>query len=287
MDWNSMKVFLAVAEHSNLIAASKALKMSHSTVFRRLQSLEEKVGSHLFERENGIYQLTELGEQLSQLGQSAANSFDDIERHIIGRDKSPQGSVKITSPTSFAYTHLPFLLEEFKHLHPQIKLEILVSDQEINMRNRNADIALRVTAAPPEYLVGRQIQENKWAVYASNKYLAEKGRPLVLADLSEHEFIGAAGHLANREAFTWLQKKHADNVVFRSDDLVTMSHMAGAGLGLALLPDDLKTSRIERLFTLKAAPANKLWVLTHPDLRKVERIKIVMKFLSQSFAKPS
>lgn len=284
MDWNSMKIFLAIAEHNNLMAASKALKMSHSTVFRRLQSLEENVGSLLFERENGIYQLTELGEELIRLGKSVANSFDDIERHIIGRDMSPRGTVKITSPTSFAYNQLPGFLEKFKQLHPAIKLEILVSDQEINMRNRNADIALRVTSAPPEFLVGRQIKENKWAVYASQKYLKKHARPTELTDLATHKFIGAAGHLSSREAFKWMDKKHSDAIWIRSDDLVAMSHMAGASLGLAILPDDLQTPSIERLFTFKPATANTLWILTHPDLRKVARIKIVMNFLTQAFA---
>jgi len=282
MDWNSMKVFLEVAEHRNLMVAAKTLKMSHSTVFRRLQSLEEDVGSRLFERENGIYQLTELGEELSELGKSVSNSFDDIERHIIGRDMSPQGSVKITCPTSFAYTHLPHALQALSHLHPKINLEVLVSDQAVNMRNRIADIALRVTAAPPEFLVGRQIREFQWAVYASKEYLAIHGEPTHLADLVRHQFIGAAGSLAEMEAFTWLDKKHLDNIVLRSDDLVTMSHMASTGMGLAILPDDLKTPNIERLFTFKPATPNKLWILTHPDLRKVERIKIVMKHLTQS-----
>jgi len=284
MDWNSMKVFLEIAEHRNLMVAAKALKMSHSTVFRKLQRLEEDIGSRLFERENGLYQLTELGEELSQLGKSVSNSFDDIERHIIGRDMSPQGSVKITCPTSIAYTHLPQILQKFSRLHPKITVEVLVSDQAVNMRNRIADIALRVTAAPPDFLVGRQISEFQWAVYASKEYLATYGQPTQLVDLAGHQFVGASGSLAEMEAFTWLDKKHLDNIVLRSDDLVAMSHMASTGIGLAILPDDLKTANIERLFTFKSAAPNKLWILTHPDLRKVERIKIVMKYLTQSLA---
>jgi len=283
MDWNSMKVFLAIAEHGNLMAASKALNLSHSTVFRRLQDLEEKVGSSLFEKSNGQYQLNELGAELTQLGRSVANSFDDIERHIIGRDLVPQGRVKITCPTNFAYQYLPPLLAKFQLLHPDIKLEVLVSDQAINMSNRHADIALRVTSAPPESLVGRQLKSYQWALYASAQYLQKYGRPSELKELEAHQFIGASGHLNNMAAFTWLDKKYATKIIFRSDDLVTMAHMAGAGLGIAILPDDLKTSSIKRLFTFKAAAANKLWVLTHPDLRNVERIKIVMRFLTKAF----
>jgi DNA-binding transcriptional LysR family regulator len=280
MDWNSMKVFLAVAEHHNLVAASKALKMSHSTVFRRLQSLEEHVGSHLFEKDKGVYRLTELGEELAQLGKRVSNSFDDIERKVIGRDLNPHGIVKITTPTSIAYNLLPNCIAEFARLHPNIKLEILISDQEVNMRNRNADIALRVTQAPPEYLVGRQIREIKWGVYACEAYIEQNGKPSETADIAAHELIGASGTLAHMAAFTWMDKNGSGNITIRSDDLVSMSHMCAASLGLAILPDDLKLPDIQRLFTFKSAPANKLWVLTHPDLRKVERIKIVMKYLT-------
>ncbi|OUR95691.1 hypothetical protein A9Q84_14415 [Halobacteriovorax marinus] len=284
MDWNSMKIFLAIAENGNLMSASKTLELSHSTVFRRLNDFEEKVGGRLFERIEGKYELTELGDELQKLAKPVALSFDDIERHIIGKDMKPHGTVRITAPTSFAYNYLPKYLKSFHKLYPDIQIELLVSDQEVNMTNRKADMAIRVSSSPSEHLVGRMVKEITWSVYASKKYLTKNGRPKDLKDLSEHKLIGASTNLKNIPTFTWMDKKHEDNIIVRSDDLVTMSHLAGADLGLAILPDDLKHAKIERLFSFKPSKGNKLWILTHPDLRKVERIKIAMKFFAEALS---
>lgn len=287
MDWNSMKTFLAIAESGNLLSASKILCLSHSTVFRRLNDFEEKIGGRLFERIEGKYELTELGDDLLKLAKPVAISFDDIERYIIGKDMMPNGTVKITTPTSFAYNFLPKYINDFHQLYPHISIELLVSDQEINMTNRQADIAIRVSSSPPEHLVGRKVKEIKWSVYASKKYLRKNGRPKELKDLSNHHFIGASNNLKNLPSFSWLDKKHINNIKLRSDNLVTMSHLAGEGLGIAILPDDLKHSKIERLFDFKHSQINKLWILTHPDLRKVERIKIVMNYFAEALSRES
>jgi len=284
MDWNSMKIFLAIAESESLMAASKILSLSHSTVFRRLNSFEDKIGGRLFERIDGKYELTELGDELLTLSKPVSISFDDIERHIIGKDMKPHGCVKMTAPTSFAYYYLPKHMNTFNKLYPEIQIELLTSNQEVNMTTRQADIAIRVTASPPEHLVGRKVKEIQWSVYGSKHYLRKNGQPKALHDLSEHHLIGASNNLKNLAAFSWMDKNHQDKIITRSDDLVTMSHLAGADLGLAILPDDLKHSHIERLFTFKPAKTNKLWILTHPDLRKVERIKIVMKFFSEALS---
>jgi len=285
MDWNSMKIFLAIAENGNLMTASKVLDLSHSTVFRRLNDFEEKVGGRLFDRIDGKYELTQLGDELLKLAKPVSLSFEEIERHIIGKDLKPHGTVRITAPTSFAYYFLPKYLKAFSKIYPDIQVELLVSDQEVNMSNRQADIAIRVTSSPPEHLVGRMIKEIQWSVFGSKKYLSKNGRPKSLKDLSKHSLIGASSNAINIPPLSWMEKKHKDNITFRSDDLVTMSHLAGSDLGLAILPDDLKHSKIERLFAYRHDKANKLWILTHPDIRKVERIKIVMKFLSEAFSK--
>jgi DNA-binding transcriptional LysR family regulator len=281
MDWNSMKIFLAIADSGNLTNASKTLSLSHSTVFRRLNTFEDNIGGRLFDRNDGKYELTELGEEFLKLANPIAHSFDDIERYLIGKDMKPHGTVRITAPTSFAYNYFPKYLKDFNKLYPDIKVELLVSDQEMNMTTRIADIAIRVTSSPPESLVGRTVQEIQWAIYGSKKYISKNGRPKDLRDLSTHLLIGPSNSLKALSPFSWMEKKYNKNIVLRSDDLVTMSHLAGNDLGLAILPDDLKHSKIERIFTFKTATPNKLWILTHPDLRRVERIKIAMSFFSE------
>jgi DNA-binding transcriptional LysR family regulator len=282
MDWNSMKIFLAIAETENLVDASKKLALSHSTVFRRLNDFEEQIEGRLFDRRDGHYELTELGEEFLTLASPILSSVEGIERHLIGRDKRPSGVVKITVPTSFAYNYFPKIIKGFNKVYPEIQIELLVSDQEVNMSNRHADIAIRVSSTPPETLVGRMVKEISWGIYASKSYIKQKGHLKKAEELSGHSIIGGSNNLKRLAAFQFLDKNYSENIVCRSDDLVTMSHLAGEGIGLAILPRDLKNNKINHICDFNENKPNKLWVLTHPDLRKVERIKIVMKFLSES-----
>lgn len=284
MDWNALKVFLAIAEKQNLADAAKSLSMSHSTIYRQLNCFEEQVG-RLFERLNGNYELTELGERMLTHGRSINYSFDNIERQVAGQDTQQKGVVRITAPSSFSYTDLPQHLAKFNQLYPEIQIELLVTQLELNMSNRQADIALRVTSTPPEHLVGREIRRIKWGVYAHSDYINEFGKPECLTELDNYKLIGATGVLRNHPAFIWQEKNHANNIGSRSDDLVAMACLANNAHGLAILPDDLKLPGLVRLFTFEAVKENQLWILTHPDLRKIERIKLVMAFLIDAFGK--
>lgn len=283
MDWNALKVFNAIESSRSLTEAAQTLGMSDSTVYRRLNDFEAKVG-RLFDRVNGQYQLTEAGVEMRVYAQRIANSFDDIERQLAGKDRKPKGVVKVTAPSSFAYNYLPQYLSEFNRLYSDIAIELLVSNQELNMTNRHADIALRVIKNAPEHLVGRQLGHIRWGIYASSDYLDKHGRPKDQHELTHHKLIGASGTLSNHQAFSGFNKKYGASICQRSDDFVAMSFLAEKGNGLALLPDDLARAGLERLFTFEAAGENALWLLTHPDLRKVERIKIVMKYLNTSFS---
>ena len=285
MDWNTLKIFSAVAHSGNLVGAAEALGMSHSTVYRRLNEFEEQVG-RLFERLQGHYELTALGDEILLYAQKITHTFDDIERHIAGKDTQPNGVVRITAPSSFAYYELPAHLAEFNKRYPAIKVELFVTNLELNMTNRHADIALRVTSSPPDHLVGREVRRIKWAVYGHIDYLDEHGQPKTLEELEGHQLIGATGLLQNHATFSWLDKKYPLNIGPRTDDLVAMSNLAANSIGLAILPDDLRLPELERLFTFEPAKENQLWILTHADLRKVERIKLVMKFLSVAMGKP-
>ena len=279
LDWNSLKIFLAIVDQGTLAAAAKILAVSNSTVYRRLDDFEAKVG-RLFDRDNGLCQLTELGQQLLVQARSIENSFDTIERRLAGRDVRPQGVVKLTAPSSFSYRHLPRHLAEFNRLYPQIQIELLVTNSELNMSNRQADVALRVTHSPPEHLVGREICKIKWAVYASENYLAEHPGITDIHSLSEQRLIGAAASLKQYPAFSWLERKYPDNIVQRSDDLIAMAMLALSGNGLAFLPDDLAMPGLRRLFDYPVASDNALWILTHADLRKVQRISLLMNYLA-------
>lgn len=284
MDWNSLKVFLAIARHGSLSGAANHLVVNHSTIFRRLNAFEEKIGGKLFERINNSYELTALGHELLDLAQNIENSFDGIDRHIVGKDFQPKGIVKITAPNNIAYRYLPRYISDFNLKYPDIQIELLVSNQEFNMSNRQADIAVRAASSPPEHLIGRQVSTLKWSVFASNKYKDKFGLPRDMEELINHSLIGATGALSRLSAFVWLDKHFANQVITRCDDLIAMSYFVESGQGLAFLPDDQCRPELIKLFSIQESKPSNLWLLTHPDLRNVERIKLVMQYLTKAFS---
>ncbi|MFK5984005.1 MAG: LysR family transcriptional regulator, partial [Pseudomonadota bacterium] len=106
MDWNALKLFLAIAENGTLTGAANALEVNHSTIFRRLNAFEDEIGGRLFERLNHGYELTTMGEELLIKANKIAISFENLERHIVGKDIQPKGTVKITAPNNIVYRYL-------------------------------------------------------------------------------------------------------------------------------------------------------------------------------------
>lgn len=281
MDWNSLKVFLAIQQNGSLLAAAKALEVNHSTVFRRLNSLEEQLGVRLFERLNNQYQLTLSGEEILPMAQRIANAFDSLERQVIGQDFQPKGTVVITAPENIACRFLPRYLVNFKINYPDISIELLSSNQQVDMNSRQADIALRAVESPPEHLVGRRVSRIPWSVFGSADYQKKHGFPTDLPSLKQHLLIGGSGAINQLPAFQWLDKQHRDQVVVRCDKLTTMSYLAQSGQGLALLPNDQQRPEIIKLFSLPQGKTSDLWLLTHPDLRNVVKVKLVMQYLAE------
>lgn len=284
MDWNAIKVFLAVCETGSQVHAAQRVGVSHATVFRHMHALEKSVGTRLFDRVKGRYVLTEAGAEMEAIGRRIAGSFEEIDRRVAGRDEDVGGLVRLTAPRSFSDSVLPGYLNGFRIANPEIVVELLVSNQEINMTNRSADLALRVAHAPPEHLWGRRILSIDWGIYAAPDYLKEADPLTGPADLPRHDLIAPAGQLMRHPVFAAAATERNRLSAVRCDDLTAMASLAAAGHGVALLPDDIRRPDLTRCFTYADAPPNCLWVLTHPDLRSIRRISLLMGFLAKSFS---
>ncbi|WP_245848259.1 LysR substrate-binding domain-containing protein [Actibacterium ureilyticum] len=192
--------------------------------------------------------------------------------------------MRLSTPSSFADKILPELLSQFTTEYPDIRVELLVSNVEANMTSRDADIALRVAHAPPEHLWGRRISSIQWAVYGSNAYVAAFGQPETREALRSHRLISPAGKLAAHPAYSALFTLDQARTDLRCDDLTSIAGLAAAGHGLALLPDDLARPDLVRLLGLTDIPPNSLWVLTHPDLKSIPRVSLLMGYLAKAVA---
>ena len=286
MDWNALKVFLSIAQSGSLAAAAIDLKVNHSTVFRRLKAFEDDIQGKVFERINNRYELTELGLSVLEQAQKIEASFADLDRTVIGKDIEPKGVVKITAPNNIVYRYLSSSIVQFNKRYPEIRIDILVSNQMLNMSNRQADIAVRATPAPPEHLIGKLLTRFNWSIYAGDNYQQTHSLPENIEQLAGHPLIGATGVLQELAAFRWLEQRFENAIITRADDLTSMSYLAQSQQGLALLPDDQARSGITKLFSISEIAPSDIWLLTHPDLRNVTRVKLVMQHISRMFEPP-
>lgn len=272
MNWNDLPVFLAIAETGSLSAAARQLGNNHSTVFRRLNALEEDLGVRLFERFSGRYLLTSAGERMLELTRVTDGTVQQIERELAGRDFSPAGKVRLTTAPNISHTILPRAVKSLHKSHPQIVVEIAVGDTEYDLNRREADIALRATTQPPEHLVGRRVMTMDWWLCCARSN--RRPAPKTLADLQQLPFIGADPSMLRIDAFQWLEANYSENILARTNDLSTMAMLAAAGLGYAVLPSDQDAPNLKRVFKVPNI-RGELWLLTHPDLRNVARVKAV------------
>jgi DNA-binding transcriptional LysR family regulator len=271
MDWDDLRFFLAVARKGSIRGAAVALGVNHSTVSRRIDAFERKIGVRLFERLPSGYLLTAAGEDLLPSAQRMEEDANAIVRRVTGRDKRLGGLLRVTMPDSLAQKLLMPDLVAFSDAHPEIELEFVVSYAFADLNKREADVAIRLSNDPPGHLVGRRVVKLAKAIYASEEYLARHDPP---GDPASLTWIGWNDTVRDPQ---WVRESAYPEAPVRNRAYHSMVQLeaAKAGMGLAMLPcfmgDTAPT--IRRLPPGKAMPDRDIWLLTHEDLRGTARVR--------------
>jgi DNA-binding transcriptional LysR family regulator len=282
MDWDNLRFFLAVARKGSIRAASVDLSVNHSTVTRRISAFEKKLGVRLFERLPNGYVLTHTGEEMMKSAQHVEEEIIKLDRQVIGRDAQLNGSLRVTMPNALA-THLIMPdITAFTELYPNIQLELAFSNEEFNLRKREADVAIRMTPNPPDYLVGRQILQPAKGVYASHDYL-KRNNPELAPD--KMRWIGWENAKQQPE-WNKASQFSSSPIMHIADDLVAQLEAMKSGMGIAMLPcfladTDPSVRRLELLDMSSTCGA--LWILTHEDLRATGRVRAFINFMLSAF----
>ncbi|MDH3282736.1 MAG: LysR family transcriptional regulator [Gammaproteobacteria bacterium] len=285
IDWNDLRYFTTVGRTGSLARAARELRVNHSTVFRRINTLENDLGVKLFERTPGGYVLTGTGEEMLTAAARVEEEITALDRRISGRDYRLSGVIRVTTTDTIGFRFVQPHLFQFYQQYPGIRVELVISNDLFSLTKREADIAIRPTQKPPEELVGRRLSDLAWGVYGSIDYFKTKRKPRTPADLAEHLLVGGDDSIAALPAMRWL-KSHVsdDNIVYRSNSIMIQAAAVKAGFGLAVLPcffADIETGLI-RVLPLTADLMSELWLLTHRDLRHTARIRAFMEFIAQA-----
>lgn len=270
--WDDFRLVKAIAETRSLNGAAEMLALNHSTVFRRLGALEEALGARLFERSRNGYSTTSAGEDMVALAQRMGEEIDAFERKAAGRDEKPSGDLRVTTNDTFLVHLLTPIFASFADAYPEIRLDIVIGNQALNLSRRDADIAVRATAEPPETLVGRRISDIAWARYAPD-------RPGFDPGAADAKWVGFGDNLAGLWVARVLEEEVGQaRIRYRVNTPLGLAEAVAAGIGMGMLPCFIgdQTPGIVRFGPVEKNSGASLWLLTHPDLRHAARVRAFM-----------
>lgn len=273
MNWDDLQHFLAIRDAGSISGASQRLGVNHSTVLRRVASLERALGARLFDRLKSGYVLTEAGHQLVEHLGGVGERIDASARRLAGGDLEIKGTLRLTTTDTLAHGLLMPALQSFAARHPQVQLQVTIANTFLNLTQREADVAVRGSNHPPENLVGRRAGAIRTAPYASRAYLKSLGRN---AKRDAWRWVALDESLAHLEQARWLAANvEPARIAMRLDSLVAMVDAVAAGVGVGMLLTPLADARSELVQLEPPLPAldTQLWVLTHPDLKHVARVR--------------
>jgi len=287
-DWNDIRYVLEVLRTGSTLAASRRLKVSQSTVMRRIAALEEALAIDLFDKRRTGYVATEaLCALLPRIEQiEATHLVFEAAASAIARDVS--GTITLTAPEIVCSLFLNEAIAGIRRIHPAISIQVLASEKKLDLGNGEADIAIRVGARPTDgALFGRCLLRETWGFYCSKDYGARHGVPRRIEDLSEHAILGVQERNFPGPITEWLQRNlPQDCVVVRHSGLSPVYFGVRAGLGVSLLSDFLTAG--DRDFVFCFAPEEfermEVWLLAHERQRDTARVRVVMDFLCSHFS---
>lgn len=281
LQWDDLRLVLAVARTGSFAGAAAQLGVSAPTVFRHAKGMEERLGTLVFRRDNTGVSLTSAGREAAELAERIEEEIGALEARVGNEDTEAAGSVRLaTVDTLIAGPFMP-VIARFRQKHPAIRLDLRSGIGMADLRQREVDAALRAGGEPPESLIGRKLCRIAVAVYGATTMTsagldASDRHPWVVPDEE-------LGHLAS---VRWLKERgHWSRASLFANSLHTLALAVANGLGLGVLPCYLADGdpRLVRLGTPIDELSSDLWFLTHRELRHTARMRALSDFLAREF----
>jgi len=272
LEWDDLKLVLAIARARSITQAAKQTGIHHSTLFRRIADIETRLGTPLFERLQGDYQPTSTGQAAIETAETLEAEMAVLARKLAGQDIRPSGILRLTSTDTLLHAVLADDLAAFGKAYPEITLQVVTDNRFYDLNRHDADIAIRPSNAPNENLVGRKIAPIRSVICG----------PSGLDDPAKGPWITCDETLAHIKAARWRDKHFADqHVALRSNSLLNVARLVDAGGGFAVLPAFLVAAfaNIAVIGDPVEGLDNDLWMLMHRDLKATPRVRAFNDFM--------
>lgn len=283
MEWNDVKVFLAIARERSLSGAARAVGQSQPTMGRRLRALEEQLGHALFQRGSDGFLLTDEGSALLVHAERIEEEVIAFQRELAGQEQQLEGLLRVSSSDWFGVHMLTPVFAEFVKAHPKVTIALTTDARLLSLGRREADLAFRIQPFEDVDVIQRRLMTIPYGLYRSSSLRMGRangggsGHALITLDSSFRDFPDAR----------WLKKALPQaHVAFTSNSREAQARMCAAGAGLAVLPRPLG-DRIEGIKLVKVdtePPGRDVWLGYHRDLRRLRRLRTLVDLAIERLA---
>ncbi|WP_256658125.1 LysR family transcriptional regulator [Pseudomonas sp. D(2018)] len=280
IDHADLALVLALVRGGTLARAAEQLKVDVSTVFRSLRRLEQALGSVLFEKSRAGYLPNAAAQLLAQQAELAERALEAARLGLEQGREAVSGTLRLTCTDAVLHGLLLPALARFMPAYPALELELTTSNDFANLSRRDADVALRLTTAPPGHLVGRCLGPVPYVLCAADSYLAR----LPERDPARMSWIAPDDFLPNHPSLVWRRQRHPEvQPAYRCNSMLSVAQLVRAGLGVAALPEFLVRGEpgLQVLETDLSGCASALWLLTRPDCRALRSVTTLFEELAR------
>ncbi|PPC80701.1 MAG: LysR family transcriptional regulator [Hyphomicrobium sp.] len=294
MDWDKLRIFHAAAEAGSFTHAGEQLHMSQSAVSRQISALEADLKVTLFHRHARGLVLTEQGELLNRTVVEVFAKLKTAETLLSDTTSKPSGDLRVTAPIGFGTVWLTQRLREFTDLYPDIRIELILTDEQVDIGMREADVAIWTREPEQADLVRRPLFESRVRAFASAQYIRRFGAPKDLADLDQHRIVAYSGLPAQHlDAMSWIETAGRSGLerraaVLRVNSVVAIKFAIKAGIGIGMIPDYMTEDEGELVPVLPEIEQPTLqMVFAFPEeLRSSKKVQLLRDFLVVKAKRP-
>jgi DNA-binding transcriptional LysR family regulator len=286
MDWDKLRIFHAAAEAGSFTHAGDALHMSQSAVSRQVSALERELRVPLFHRHARGLQLTEQGDMLFRTASDVLAKLQTAEMLLTDATQKPQGDVRISAPVGLGTVWVTQRLREFMELYPDIRIDLVLSDDQLDLSMRAADVGIWLHEPSQTDLIRKPLATMNVKAYASTAYVRRYGAPQSVADLDRHRIVSYSGAPQLYSNLGWLETvgrsgQSSRTPVFKANSVVALKYAVRAGIGIGMIPDYMTEEESELVAVLADAAQPTLPILfVYPEeLKTSKRVQVLRDFL--------
>jgi DNA-binding transcriptional LysR family regulator len=284
-NWDDLRVFLTVVRSGNAYGAAQSLSIDHTTVRRRIRSLEAALTTKLIDPAGQGWTLTEGGTALFNSLEGIEASIADVSSRVSGADNSAAGRVRVGAPDGFGSVFLAHELASIPSKHPGMVVELLSISRQFNVASREADVAIIISFPPPSRHIIRKLGTVKLRLYTTQDYLEKTGPIKTVEDLNSRDFVGYLEDHPFLPAETVAQPvfSHMRRANFVSNSIIAQFNAVLGGAGIGLFPSYMVRNQpsLRPVLPEEIMVPVDMHLLLHADLRNIARYRIIADFIAE------